>query len=216
MYGSDPQDHTKYHCVCHSGYARVVKDPKDQTKVECSPKQLVGGRFQDAHFEEHNLAVFLRRHIACKSFRIMYKNGATSGFEMSFAPSTFGAVGPNQNTSRIQHNEFNPFSVYFRISFFRQGKEATGPRRSGRMNARKAATTSNTPSIAARPRISFPSTVVIAPRRIRIKITTGMRCPFLVRAREHHFCAPLNEAWRNCVVDSTHGLLDRSVSDGDG
>ena len=40
----------------------------------------------------------------------IYKNGATSGFEMCFAsdPSTFGAGGeggPNQNTSQIQHKE---------------------------------------------------------------------------------------------------------------
>ena len=28
-------------------------------------------------------------------------NGATSGFEMCFALSTFGAGGPNQNTSRL-------------------------------------------------------------------------------------------------------------------
>ena len=34
---------------------------------------------------------------------IINKNGATSGFEMCFAPSTVGAGGPNQNTSRIQH-----------------------------------------------------------------------------------------------------------------
>ena len=34
-----------------------------------------------------------------------FKNGAKSGFEMCFAPSTFGAGGPNQNTSRIQYKE---------------------------------------------------------------------------------------------------------------
>ena len=33
---------------------------------------------------------------------IINQNGATSGFEMCFAPSTLGAGGPNQNTSRIQ------------------------------------------------------------------------------------------------------------------
>ena len=40
--------------------------------------------------------------------QIINQNGATSGFEMYFLlsdPSTFGAGGPNQNTSRIQHKE---------------------------------------------------------------------------------------------------------------
>ena len=36
---------------------------------------------------------------------IINQNGATSGFEMYFAPSTFGAGGPNRNTSRIQHKD---------------------------------------------------------------------------------------------------------------
>ena len=47
-----------------------------------------------------------------KLFQIMnrpplffFKHGAKSGFEMCFAPSSFGAGGPNQNTSRIQHKE---------------------------------------------------------------------------------------------------------------
>ena len=38
--------------------------------------------------------------------QVLNQNGATSGFEMYFAPSTFGAFGagvPNQNTSRIQY-----------------------------------------------------------------------------------------------------------------
>ena len=37
--------------------------------------------------------------------KVINKNGATSGFEMCFAASNFGAGGPNQNTSRIQHKE---------------------------------------------------------------------------------------------------------------
>ena len=35
-----------------------------------------------------------------------------SEFEICFAPSTFGAGGPNQNTSRIQHKDVStPFCV---------------------------------------------------------------------------------------------------------
>ena len=45
--------------------------------------------------------------------QIINQNGATSGFEMYFAPSTFGAGGPNQNTSRIQHKgAFKPHCMY--------------------------------------------------------------------------------------------------------
>ena len=36
---------------------------------------------------------------------IVNQSGATSGFEMCFAPIAFGAGDPNQNTSQIQHNE---------------------------------------------------------------------------------------------------------------
>ena len=41
---------------------------------------------------------------ACQ-LQIINQTGAASGFEMCFAPSTFGAGGANQNTSRIQHKE---------------------------------------------------------------------------------------------------------------
>ena len=34
-----------------------------------------------------------------------FKMMPTSGFEMYFGPSTFGAGGPYQNLSRIQHKE---------------------------------------------------------------------------------------------------------------
>ena len=45
--------------------------------------------------------------------KLSIKMAQTSGFEMYFAPSTFGAGGPNQNTSRIQHiKEFNPHLIY--------------------------------------------------------------------------------------------------------
>ena len=42
---------------------------------------------------------------------LLNQNGATSGFEMCFAPSTFDAAGPNQNTSRFQHKEIEPLMM---------------------------------------------------------------------------------------------------------
>ena len=44
------------------------------------------------------------------------QTGATSGFEMYFAPSTFGVGRPNQNTSRIQHKR-SLNHILFMITF---------------------------------------------------------------------------------------------------
>ena len=42
----------------------------------------------------------------------LFQNGATSVFEVLLSvPSTFGAGGPNQNTSRIQHKEGSPYLI---------------------------------------------------------------------------------------------------------
>ena len=43
----------------------------------------------------------MRGFLTASSYQIINQNGTTAGVKMCFAPSTFGAGGPNQNTSRI-------------------------------------------------------------------------------------------------------------------
>ena len=53
------------------------------------------------------------RHTGPSITHCINQNAATAGYEMYFAPSTFGAGGPNQNTSRIKHKDcLNPHFLY--------------------------------------------------------------------------------------------------------
>ena len=103
-----------YVCGCTSlfGY-RIISGPQNNALVCCNAssngKVLAAVSANQVHmYSTHNLAagpvlasvagpVILKSHS-----QISNQNGATSGLEMWFAPSTFGAGGPTQNTSRIQ------------------------------------------------------------------------------------------------------------------